>query len=249
VGEATQAILAKNGVQTEVVYPGCCGMPQLEQGNIEQVVANARQVATALQPYIDDGYDIVALIPSCALMMKFEWPLLVPQTDPAYALVKKLSAATFDATEYVVDIAKRNGLAPGLKPLEADVALHIACHARAQNMGQKATEMLKLIPQMDNLAVLERCSGHGGSWGVMHENFPIALKVGKPVTKQAAALVATANSTGKKSYVASECPLAASHIMQGLDYLGADKPAHMPVQAHPLEIFAKAYGIELEGMT
>ena len=31
--------------------------------------------------------------------------------------------------------------------------------------------------------VIERCSGHGGSWGVRKENFEIALKVGKPVAR------------------------------------------------------------------
>ena len=29
IGEAARAVLAKNGVATEVVYPECCGMPQL----------------------------------------------------------------------------------------------------------------------------------------------------------------------------------------------------------------------------
>ena len=75
-------------------------------------------------------------------------------------------------------------MAPGLKPLDGGVALHIACHARAQNMGQKAAEMLRLIPGAD-LQVIERCSGHGGSWGVLKGNFETALKVGKPVARSA----------------------------------------------------------------
>ena len=123
---------------------------------------------------------MVALVPSCALMLKFEWPLIETK-DPA---VKRLSDATFDITEYVVDISKREGMAPGLKQLDGGVALHIACHARAQNMGQKGAEMLRLIPGAD-LQVIERCSGHGGSWGVLKGNFETALKVGKPVARSA----------------------------------------------------------------
>jgi hypothetical protein len=42
-------------------------------------------------------------------MLKFEWPLVLPED----AKIKKLSEATFDVSEYVVDIAKREGLAPG----------------------------------------------------------------------------------------------------------------------------------------
>ena len=82
MGAAARAVLAKNGVETEVVHPHCCGMPLLEQGRISEVAASARQVAAALGPWIDKGYDVIALVPSCALMLKFEWPLILPD-DPA----------------------------------------------------------------------------------------------------------------------------------------------------------------------
>jgi glycerol-3-phosphate dehydrogenase subunit C len=229
IGLAARAVLAKNGVETEVVYPGCCGMPQLEHGDLARVAENARRVSAELGPWIDKGYDVVALVPSCALMLKFEWPLIETK-DPA---VKKLSDATFDITEYVVDIAKREGLAPGLSALDGGIALHIACHARAQNMGQKGAEMLRLIPGAD-LQVIERCSGHGGSWGVLKGNFETALKVGKPVAR-------SARDSGKK-YLASECPLAGLHIQQVMEKVPSEKSS--PAESrHPIEIFARAYGL------
>jgi glycerol-3-phosphate dehydrogenase subunit C len=229
IGEATRAVLAKNGVATEVAYPVCCGMPHLEQGDIARVAESARQVAAALGRYVDEGYDIVALVPSCALMLKFEWPLILPED----AAIKRLARATFDVSEYIVDIAKKEGLVPGLQALPGGVTLHLACHARAQNMGQKAAEMLRLLPQAD-VAVIERCSGHGGSWGVLKENFDTALKVGKPVARQAA--------KNDKAFVASECPLAATHILQGMAAL--DNGSKTPAEAfHPIELFARAYGL------
>jgi glycerol-3-phosphate dehydrogenase subunit C len=236
IGTATRAVLAHNGVETEVVYPHCCGMPQLEQGDLAKVNDNAAKVATELAGWIDRGYDVIALIPSCALMMKSEWPLIVPKDAPHRAAVEKLAAATFDVSEYIVGIARKEGLAPGLQPLDGGVTLHIACHARAQNMGQKATEMLRLLPKPD-LKVIERCSGHGGSWGIMTENFEVALKVGKPVANQAI--------KNAKTYIASECPLAGAHIVQGMDRIAAkDGGAAVPDQAlHPIEIFARAYGL------
>jgi glycerol-3-phosphate dehydrogenase subunit C len=229
IGEATRAVLAHNGVATEVAYPGCCGMPQLEQGDLARVAANARKVAAALAPMIDEGYDVVALVPSCALMLKFEWPLILPGD----AAVERLARATFDVSEYVVDIARKEGLAPGLKPLPGGVSLHLACHARAQNMGAKAAEMLRLLPEAD-IAVIERCSGHGGSWGVLEENFEVALKVGKPAARQAA--------RNGKAHVASECPLAATHLGQGMALLGEETKG--PHEAfHPIELMARAWGL------
>src|SRR3546814_13358194 len=41
IGLATRAVLARNGVETEVVYPSCFGMPQLEHGNIAEVAKTA----------------------------------------------------------------------------------------------------------------------------------------------------------------------------------------------------------------
>ncbi|HKJ74387.1 MAG TPA: heterodisulfide reductase-related iron-sulfur binding cluster [Alphaproteobacteria bacterium] len=228
IGSATRAVLAKNGVETDVVHPKCCGMPLLEQGNLEAVAENARTVTAELRPYIDKGYDVIALVPSCALMLKFEWPLIVPDNED----IKALSGHTFDVSEYIVDISKKEGLAPGLNGLDGGVTVHLACHARAQNMGQKAADMLRLIPDSD-VGVVERCSGHGGSWGVMKENFEVAMKVGKPVARQAV--------TAEKQYVASECPLAADHILQGMERIDAGKtPAR---SYHPIEIFARAYGL------
>jgi glycerol-3-phosphate dehydrogenase subunit C len=230
IGTAARAVLAKNGVETEVVYPACCGMPQLEHGNLAKVAESARKVAGELLPWIERGYDVIALVPSCALMLKFEWPLILPGDDN----VKRLSQATFDVSEYVVDIAKKEGLAPGLSALPGGVTVHLACHARAQNMGQKAAEMLRLVPET-RVAVIERCSGHGGSWGVGKGNFDVALKVGKPVAKQAAK-----NAT---AFLASECPLAGAHIVQGMERLDGGEAPHVAASSHPIELMARAYGL------
>ncbi|MBV5331482.1 glycerol-3-phosphate dehydrogenase, partial [bacterium] len=232
---AARAVLHRMGVETEVVYPGCCGMPQLEQGDLERVDRQAALVANGMAPWIAKGYDIVALVPSCALMLKMEWPLIVPKDAEHRAAVEALSQSAFDITEFVVDVARRQGMPDGPAPkLDGGVALHIACHARAQNMGQKAAEMLRLIPKAD-LKVIERCSGHGGSWGIMKENFETAMKVGKPVAQQA--------SKADKTYVASECPLAGAHIVQGMERLGESD--NIPAESlHPIEILARAMGLE-----
>ncbi len=237
IGEAARAVLAKNGVESEVIYPRCCGMPQLESGDIERVAANARAVAAAFMPWLDKGYDVVALVPSCALMIKLEWPLIV--TDDA--AVQRLAAHSYDIAEYVYGIARKEGLADGLGPLEGGVTLHMACHARAQNIGRKAADMLNLVPGMA-LEVIERCSGHGGSIGVTKDFHETALKVGRPAARRAL-------EKGNR-YLASECPLAARHIVQGMRNLTAqaegDGAAGLPAGGaayHPIELFALAYGL------
>lgn len=229
IGESALKVLAKNGVETEVVYPGCCGMPQLEQGDIARVAEKAKAIAIAFKPYIEAGADIIALIPSCALMMKFEWPLILPD-DPD---VKALSQATYDISEYIVDIADKEGIAPGMIPIAGGVALHLACHARAQNMGAMGAEMLRIIPETD-VSVIERCSGHGGSWGIKKGNFEIATKFARQTVKRTA--------DAGKAFIASECPLAGKHIAQGFEKV--DGASHERQRAfHPIELLAQAYGL------
>ncbi|MCS4504023.1 Anaerobic glycerol-3-phosphate dehydrogenase subunit C [wastewater metagenome] len=230
IGEATRAVLTHNGVETEVAYPGCCGMPKLEQGDLEAVAAAATRTADALLPWVDDGYRVIALVPSCALMLKFEWPLIVD--DPR---IQRLAENTMDVAEYVVDIARNEGLADGLQPLEGGVSLHLACHARAQNMGPKAADMLRLIPDID-LDVQERCSGHGGAWGVKKENFEVAIKVGRPLARRV--------FKSGRQHLASECPLAGAHIVQGLERQAGDgdTPPHQS-SVHPIQLLAQAYGL------
>ncbi|MBM3576415.1 MAG: glycerol-3-phosphate dehydrogenase [Alphaproteobacteria bacterium] len=229
IGMSALAVLAKNGVEMKVVHPACCGMPKLEQGMIEEVAEAARKVAAAFAPYIDEGYDIVALVPSCALMLKFEWPLILPEDES----VKRLAAATFDLSEYVVDIARKEGLAEGMSRLDGGVAFHVSCHSRAQNIGQKGAELLALIPEAD-VAVVERCSGHGGAWGYKKGNFETAMKVGKPAARQM-------QSAGKR-HIVSECPLAGLHIEQEIETLGGETPKPERV-GHPIVLIARAYGI------
>jgi glycerol-3-phosphate dehydrogenase subunit C len=57
IGEATRAVLAKNGVTTEISYAGCCGMPQLERGDLAKVADGARRIAgsSACSPHASDS--------------------------------------------------------------------------------------------------------------------------------------------------------------------------------------------------
>ncbi len=229
IGEATIRVLAKNGIETEILYPQCCGMPQLEQGELSEVASGAEVTAKELCNWIDLGYDIISLVSSCSLMMKFEWPLILPENE----FVKRLSIKTFDLSEYLVGISKNEGLAKGMRPLGEGIAVHMACHSRAQNMGQKAVELLKAIPDLQ-ISVIERCSGHGGSWGIMKNNFEVALKTGRPVFRDLAKL--------SPSEVVSECPLARDHILQGIEKMG-ENTSTIGTASHPVELIARSYGL------
>ena len=221
-GMAARDVLNHLGVETTVTYPGCCGMPFLEQAKLEKVADSATKVAKELMALIDQGFDIVALTASCGLMLKFEWALVCPDNED----VQNLARHTYDIDEYVVDVMKKNGTMP-MTPLPEGVTVHLACHARAQNMGPKAAQMLKLIPDTP-VDVIERCSGHGGTFGVVKPTHDLAVKVGRPVFRAA--------NSQKRGHIVSDCPLAAQHIVANTD-TGVTEPEH------PVQIMARAFGL------
>jgi glycerol-3-phosphate dehydrogenase subunit C len=228
-GMDARAVLNHIGVETRVAYPGCCGMPFLEQAELSRVAENAAKVSKELCKLIDEGYDIVALTASCGLMLKFEWALILPGD----AQVKRVREHVFDIDEYVVDVARKEGLPAGLTALPEGVTVHLACHARAQNMGPKAAEMLKMIPGTP-VDVIERCSGHGGTFGVVKPTHDVAVKVGRPVFRAA--------NTQARGHIVSDCPLAAQHIVAHLESKGADTSVRQP--EHPIQIIARAFGLK-----
>ena len=72
-----------------MVYPVCCGMPQLESGDLAEVADRAAKSRPSFAPWIARGYDVVTLTASCGLMMKFEWPLILPESAAVKTLAKR----------------------------------------------------------------------------------------------------------------------------------------------------------------
>ncbi len=223
-GVAALKVLKKNGVDVQYAYPGCCGMPYLEQADPKKVVQQAIKVSNELLKWVDKGYEVITLTASCGLMLKFEWSLLLPGNKN----IKRLSLNTKDIDEYIVDISKKEGLAKGLTEVDGGITVHHACHARAQNMGIKARDMLKLIPNA-KIDVVEKCAGHGGTFGVMKETYKIAKKFGK--------ITSNMNLKKNNKYMVSDCPLAGKHLKQ----MEQDTNIKNDEALHPIEIMAKAY--------
>ncbi len=94
--------------------------------------------------------------------------------------------------------------------------------------------MLNLIPDT-KVDLVEKCSGHGGSWGVKKGNFEVALKIGKSPTK---ALLSKNNE-----YISSTCPLALEHINQISEKEKKSDFNKNNSLLHPLEILAISYGL------
>jgi Fe-S oxidoreductase len=216
-------VLEHNNVVVDVLAKeACCGMPKMELGDLESVQRLMNINIPLLLPYVRQGYAITAAVPSCVLMFKHELPLLFPEDER----VLQVAAAFFDPFEYLMMRHSEGLLKTDFKEVIGRVSYHIPCHVRVQNMGQKTREFLELIPEAE-IHIVERCSGHDGSWGVKREFFENSMKIGAPVFKRMA--------EGDPDVIVSDCPIATRHIGQGMK---ADIP-----QSHPLSLVSRAYGL------
>jgi glycerol-3-phosphate dehydrogenase subunit C len=207
----------------------CCGMPKLEQGDLDAVEKLKERNIPQLVKLARAGYAIVTPVPSCTLMFKQELPLMFPADED----VKAVRDAMFDPFEYLM-ARKRDGLLKTEfpKPL-GKVAYHVPCHARVQKIGPKTTEALQGVPGTEVLTI-ERCSGHAGTWGAKEEFHETALKIGRPVFRQIDEFA--------PDYFASDCALAGHHIEQGVSQVAENK-GHAQLK-HPITLLRMAYGLE-----
>ena len=211
-----------------VAKEACCGMPKLEQGDLKSVQALKEKNIPQLVALAREGYAIVTPVPSCTLMYKQELPLMFPEEED----VRVVRDAMFDPFEYLM-ARRRDGLLKTEFPRAlGKVAYHVPCHQRVQKIGPKTKEALESVPGTEVL-VIERCSGHAGTWGVKEEFHDAALKIGRPVFRQVADFA--------PDFFSSDCQLAGHHIEEGVARI--EGKAKDPQLRHPLTLLRMAYGL------
>jgi len=222
VNEDLVAVFEHNGIAVTLASKEvCCGMPKLELGDLESVAKAKEQNIPALVKLVDEGWDIVTPIPSCTLMFKQELPLMFPD-DPD---VIKVRDAMFDPFEYLMARHKDGLLKTEFKQSLGKVTYQVPCHLRVQNIGLKTRDALQLVPDT-TIDVIERCSGHDGTYAVKKEFHDISKKIARPVVNKL--------KKAEADHFASDCPMAAEQIVQDID----DHEA-----GNPMSLLRKAYGI------
>jgi Fe-S oxidoreductase len=223
LGEDLVKVFEHNGIEVRLVAKEqCCGMPKLELGDLESVARHKEANLPQLLKAIDDGYDIVAPIPSCVLMFKQELPLMFPDDQD----VKTVRSRSFDPFEYLMLRHRAGLLKTDFRQSLGKVSYHVPCHLRVQNIGLKTRDVLQLVPDT-TVDVIERCSGHNGTYAVKKEFRAASVKIGRPVM--------TRVEHAQPAYYTSDCPMAGHQIESGL------KDAKPPM--HPLKLLRIAYGL------
>jgi glycerol-3-phosphate dehydrogenase subunit C len=232
IGRAIVEVYEHNGVACALPEgTKCCGAPWLHSGRVDEFTKAARRNVAALAAEVRAGRDIIVAQPTCAYVVKRDYPIYAkgPEAD-------LVAAHTFDPAEYLLrrqrdkdDQFSLRDEFPGREDgsVPDTVTYHVACHLQAQNAGLRSRDLLKTAGVKCSL--VQRCSGIDGTWGYRAENYELARQVARPLGRE---IEAAGNET-----VCGDCHLANGSILQET----GTRPEH------PMQLMARAYGVAGRG--
>ena len=224
IGHDVVKVYERNGIEISLADVGCCGAPWLHSGDIEQFTKLAHKNIKALAGEVRKGNDIVVPQPTCGYILKKDYVDYVGGDN-----ARLVADSTYDVAEYLMKVHRADGTTldtdfPGHIP--ESITYHTPCHLRAQNIGLKSRDLMKLTGA--KIKLVQQCSGIDGMWGLRAENAAISV----PIAKMLGEEITRANG----EVVAGDCHLANTAI---LEQTGA-------IAQHPIQVVARAYGIAVE---
>ncbi len=222
IGMDTVEVLEKNRVDVKCARGlRCCGMPAWEKGDLEAVRDQAHTNLEVLLAFVEKGAKVVVINPTCAMMLRREYPHLVREQDRPAAV--RVAASVMEPTEFLWSIRSEERFNTGFRSTPGGtVACHAPCHLRAQAIGFRGRDLLRKIPGVKPVLIQE-CCGHDGTYAMTVDGFEPSQRIGRRAFDQMREADAAVWS--------SECPLAALQFQQ-----------HAGVKAlHPMSILARAY--------
>lgn len=225
IGHDLVKVYERNGIECSIAEgASCCGAPFLHSGDLDQFNKIAAKNVTALAATVRKGLDIVVPQPTCGYILKKDYVDYVGGPD-----AELVAEHTFDSAEYLMRVHKAEGTSLDISftgDVPDTVTYHVPCHLKAQNIGLKSRDLIKLTGA--KVKLVQQCSGIDGMWGLRAENtdisLPIAQKLGDEIRRAGG------------DVVAGDCHLANTAI----DEQTGEAPLH------PLQLIARAYGIPPE---
>ncbi len=222
LGRDTLEVLETNGIRVGCVQGlACCGMPAWEHGDLATVRERARTTLDALEPFVAAGARVVAINPTCSMMLRREWPELLEGRDRERA--RALAAQVVDPCEYLWSIRDEPRFRAQVRSRpNGPIAYHAPCHLRAQAVGFRARDLFRKLLGAEVVPVME-CCGHDGTYAMRVEGYEPSRRIGRRAFEGMTDVPASTWST--------DCPLAALQFEQH----AGTRPVH------PMTILARAY--------
>lgn len=175
IGEAAVAVLQHNGI--EVYVPPRqrgSGAAALAQGDLDAARDAAVRNVRAFADLAREGYRVVCLEPTSALMLAQDYLTVLDDPDAV-----AVAAHTVELTAYLGELRRAGKLRTDFKKLDLTLGHHVPCHQKALRGVPRGPELLELIPGVRVHTIDAGCSGMGGTWGLRADRYADSLAAGR----------------------------------------------------------------------
>jgi glycerol-3-phosphate dehydrogenase subunit C len=217
---AAVRVLEHASFRVRVVDETCCGMPNLDGGDLAGFRQKVRANVAALLPLVRAGARVLVTQATCGYTLKREW---IENADEPGA--REIAAATFDLMEFLELERKEKRLPTEFDEGLGTVAYHAPCHLRAQKIGSPGARLLGRIPDTE-VRVVEQCSAVDGTWGMKARWYEMGRRYAQKLVRAVA--------EGEPDLCVSDCGLSALRIQR--------ETGRRTI--HPVEALARAYGLD-----
>lgn len=187
IGMAAVRVLQRAGCEVRLApQAACCGRPAISEGMLDRAQSYMEANLEALLPYVKDGWDIVAIEPSCTSTFRHELrELLGFHREDA----RLLSERVFDVTEYLARLLDEGGLdhltAAAAKAAGSlnmsHITYHGHCHQKSLLAHGPTARVLEALTGLSVDVIDAGCCGMAGSFG--YKNYDFSTKIAEPVRK------------------------------------------------------------------
>ncbi len=180
-GKAAVRVLESAGIHVDVPSAvTSTGRPAFSKGVLDVARERARTNVDALAPFVENGWNVVLVEPSDAVMLQSDYRDLLSGDD-----VEQVAANTYSVMEYVdcFDLVKRLDLVRDRSMRQ--LTYHGHCHQKATTKDGHAAAVLEETGyEVDTLD--SGCCGMAGSFGYEAEHYSLSRKIGKILIDQVA---------------------------------------------------------------
>ncbi|GAB2975281.1 FAD-binding oxidoreductase [Amycolatopsis acidiphila] len=164
---AATEVLAAAGY--DVVVPEknvCCGLTWVSTGQLGVAKRVLGRTLSVLKPYLDAGYEVVGLEPSCTALFRGDLGHLMPGDETAALLAER--------TRTFAELLAEAELPLG--DLDIDAVTQVHCHQHAE-LGFTADERLMARAGIRNSTLDSGCCGLAGNFGFERGHYDVSRAV------------------------------------------------------------------------
>ena len=224
LARAVVNVLRKNGIEVAVPAHECCGMPMIANKNMTGFRRNAERNIRSLASFIEDGWEVVTSCPSCALMIKREYPSFCSRNEASL-----MSQHVYYVDEYLFAWAARAGWRATWSGSTSRSSAMFPAISRSRMKARVLWSCCTPSPGLSVAAVNATCCGMGGYHGYRKAYSKLSMEIGRKLFRDIEEADADRVVTG--------CAACGMQISYGTGIRAI----------HPVQLLERAYGLDRQG--